>query len=141
MILADRGLTSDAALTTCGRKSRTYCLIRQGILLLMAQRTIVSFIDDLDGGEASQTVRFGLDGVEYEIDLSDENAAKLRTALAAYAEHGRKLSRSGRPYKLIKLGPSSQELRAWAKSHGYDVPNRGRIPRSIQDAYEKAHAA
>jgi hypothetical protein len=107
----------------------------------MAQRTIVSFIDDLDGGVASQTVRFGLDGVEYEIDLSDENAAKLRTALVAYTEHGRKLSRSGRPYKLIKLGPSSQELRAWAKSHGYDVPNRGRIPRSIQDAYEKAHAA
>jgi len=107
----------------------------------MAQRTIVSLVDDIDGGVASQTVKFGIDGVEYEIDLSDKNAAKLRKALVAYIEGGRKLSRSGRPYKLIKLGPSPQELRAWARSHGYDVPDRGRVPRSIQDAYDKAHAA
>jgi len=107
----------------------------------MAQRTIVSFVDDIDGGEASQTIKFGIDSVEYEIDLSDKNAAKLRKALAAYTERGRKLSRSGRPYKLIKLGPTSRELRAWAKSHGHDVPDRGRVPRSIQDAYDKAHAA
>jgi hypothetical protein len=107
----------------------------------MAQRTIVSLVDDLDGGAASQTVKFGVDGVEYEIDLSDKNAAKLRKALATYLAHGRKLSRSGQPYKLIELGLSSRDLRAWAKSNGYDVPDRGRVPRSIQDAYDKAHAA
>jgi hypothetical protein len=107
----------------------------------MAQRKIVSFVDDLDGGEATQTVKFGLDGVEYAIDLSDKNADDLREALAPFAAKGRKLSRSGRPYRLVKLGPSARDLRAWAKSHGLDVPERGRVPRSVQEAYDKAHAA
>ncbi|SRR6266498_516411 len=107
----------------------------------MAKRTIVNLVDDLDGGEATQTIDFGVDGVEYEIDLSDENAARLRAALATYIDHGRKLSRSGRPYRLIKVGSSSRDVRVWAKTNGYDVPDRGRVPRSVREAFEKAHAA
>lgn len=107
----------------------------------MAQRTIVSLLDDIDGGTATQTVKFGLDGVEYEIDLSDRNAAKLRKAVDPFTKHGRKLSRSGRPYRLVVVGPSSRDVRVWAKANGYDVPDRGRVPREIRDAYDKAHAA
>jgi hypothetical protein len=107
----------------------------------MAQRTIVSLLDDLDGGTATQTVKFGLDGVEYEIDLSDKNATKLRKALAKCTEHGRKLSRSGRPYRQVRVDPSSRDVRIWARANGYDVPERGRVPRDIREAYDKANAA
>jgi hypothetical protein len=107
----------------------------------MAQRTIVSLLDDLDGGKATQTVKFGIDGVEYEIDLSDKNAAKLRKALDPFAEHGRKLSRSGRAYRRIEVGPSPKDVRIWAKANGHDVPERGRVPRDIREAYDKANAA
>jgi len=105
----------------------------------MAQRTIVSLLDDLDGREAAETVKFGLDGVEYEIDLSDKNAAKLRKAFAPFVGHARKLSRSGRPYRHLQIGPASRDVRSWAKANGYDVPDRGRVPRDIRDAYDKAH--
>lgn len=107
----------------------------------MAQRTIVNLIDDIDGKAASQTITFGLDGVEYQIDLSDKNAAKLRRALDMYVSHGRKLSRSGRPYRRVEIGPSPRDLREWAKANGYDVPNRGRVPRKVAEAFAKAHAA
>jgi len=107
----------------------------------MAQRTIVSIVDDLDGGKATQTVKFGLDGAEYEIDLSDKNATKLRKTLTAYTEYGRKLSRSGRPYRRVKVAPSARDVRAWAKTNGYDVPQRGRVPRAVVEAYDSAHAA
>jgi hypothetical protein len=50
----------------------------------MAQQVQTLLIDDLDGGEAEETVRFGLDGTEYEIDLSAKNADALRKALAWY---------------------------------------------------------
>jgi hypothetical protein len=105
----------------------------------MAQRTIVSLVDDLDGREASQTVKFGLDGVEYAIDLSDKNADKLRKALAPFVGHGRKLSRSRRPHRQVQAGPSPRDVRAWAKDHGYDVPERGRVPRDVREAYDQAH--
>ena len=105
----------------------------------MAQRTIISLLDDLDGREAAETVKFGLDGVEYEIDLSGKNAAKLRKAFAPFVGHARKLSRSGRPYRQVQIGPASRDVRAWAKANGYDVPGRGRVPRDIRDAYDKVH--
>jgi hypothetical protein len=109
------------------------------IIWLMAQRTIVQLVDDVDGGEASQTVKFGLDGALYEIDLSEGNAKQLREALADFIANGRKLSRSGRPYRHVQLGPASRDVRAWAKAKGYKVPERGRVPREFVDQYEKAH--
>lgn len=107
----------------------------------MAQRTIISLIDDLDGRESTQTLKFGLDGIEYEIDLSDKNAAKLCKAFASCVENGRKLSRSGQPYRRVQIGPSPSVVRAWARANGHDVPDRGRIPRDVRVAYDKAHAA
>jgi Lsr2 len=104
----------------------------------MAQKTFVQLVDDIDGGEATQTVKFGLDGTQYEIDLSDENANKLRAALDDFVANGRKLSRSGQPYRHVQVGPASRDVRAWARAKGYDVPERGRVPREFVELYEKA---
>jgi len=80
----------------------------------MAQRTIVSLIDDLDGGSAIETITFGLDGMSYEIDLSAKNASKMRKVLAPYVDSGRRLSRSGRPYRRAPVGHDPKAVRAWA---------------------------
>ncbi|MBK1785202.1 histone-like nucleoid-structuring protein Lsr2 [Prauserella cavernicola] len=113
----------------------------------MAQKVLVSLVDDLDGSEAEETVEFGLDGVSYEIDLSGENAEELRDALAQYVEHARRAGgrkRAGRPAVAKVPGRSAavdreqnQAIRAWARKNGYDVSDRGRIPSEVVDAYHK----
>ena len=108
----------------------------------MAQTVNIVLVDDLDGSEASQTVSFGLDGTTYEIDLGDKNAAALREALAGYIGHARKVGgagRRGRRTTVTALGPSSKEIRDWARSNGYDVSDRGRVSSEIRDAFEAAH--
>ncbi|CAL9459999.1 Nucleoid-associated protein Lsr2 [Streptomyces sp. enrichment culture] len=105
----------------------------------MAQRVVVTLSDDIDGGEASETVAFGLDGKTYEIDLSEENAEKLRTALAPYVTAGRKRAKSGRTFTHTSVAPDPRAVRAWAESNGFDVPARGRIPRKVYDAFNEAH--
>ncbi len=108
----------------------------------MAQKVNIVLVDDLDGSEASQTVSFGLDGTTYEIDLGDKNAAALREALAGYIGHARKVGgagRRGRRTTVTALGPSSKEIRDWARSNGYDVSDRGRVSSEIRDAFEAAH--
>lgn len=114
----------------------------------MAQKVLVSLVDDLDGSEADETVEFGLDGINYQIDLSSENAEELRDALAQYVEHarragGRKRS-SGRPSaKTTAARPASvdreqnQAIRAWARKNGFQVSDRGRIPSEVVEAYHK----
>jgi nucleoid-associated protein Lsr2 len=107
----------------------------------MAQKVQVLLVDDLDGGEASETVSFSLDGVSYEIDLSSNNASKLRKDLAAYIDHARKASGVGRR-RRSRTGPGrerSAEIRSWAKQRGYKVNERGRIPAAIVSEYEAAH--
>ncbi|WP_326597816.1 histone-like nucleoid-structuring protein Lsr2 [Streptomyces sp. NBC_01803] len=106
----------------------------------MAQRVVVSLADDIDGGEASETVAFGLDGKTYEIDLSPRNAEKLRTALAPFVEAGRKRARSGKTFHHTEVAPDPRTVRAWAGSHGMGVPARGRIPKKVYDAFNEAHA-
>ncbi len=98
----------------------------------MAQRIQTLVIDDIDGGEAEGTVRFGLDGAEYEIDLSAGNAEALRKALARYVEAARRApgaprrpSRNGRRAGGNEL--NSTEVREWAKAQGIDVKDRGRV--------------
>jgi nucleoid-associated protein Lsr2 len=97
----------------------------------MAQKIQTLFIDDLDGSEAEGTVRFGLDGTEYEIDLNAEHAAKLRAALAQYAEAARRAPGTRRPARsgrrATSSGLDSTEVRDWAKSQGIDIKDRGRI--------------
>lgn len=104
----------------------------------MAQKVQVLLIDDLDGGEAEETVSFGLDGSTYEIDLSSDNAAKLRAALAPYVEVARRASAKRTPRGKQRTTPTkdrSAEIRAWAKAAGKQISDRGRIPQAIVDEY------
>ncbi|MGW7007434.1 histone-like nucleoid-structuring protein Lsr2 [Streptomyces sp. NPDC054933] len=110
----------------------------------MAQKVQVLLVDDITGGEADETVTFALDGATYEIDLTTENADKLRGLLAEYVDAGRKTGgRSrGRGRTVRTVAASSQDtakIRAWAKENGYEVNDRGRVPATIREAYEKAH--
>ena len=110
----------------------------------MAQKVNIVLVDDIDGSDATETISFGLDGTSYEIDLNDKNAAKLRDALAGYVGHARKVgaaSRRGRkslpPPRPV--APSAREIRDWARSNGYDVPDRGRVSADVRAAYDAAH--
>ncbi len=105
----------------------------------MAQRVVVTLSDDIDGGEAAETVTFGLDGKSYEIDLNLANAKKLRKTLAPYVAAGRRQARSGKTFKHTSLAPDPAVVRAWARSHDFDVPPRGRIPKRVYEAYNQAH--
>jgi hypothetical protein len=108
----------------------------------MAQKVKIILVDDLDGGSADETVRFGLDGVGYEIDLSSGNAAELRSAVERFVGHARKTS-GGRPTRTkISSGRNqdSAQIRQWARDNGYAVNSRGRIQAEIQEAYHKANS-
>ena len=104
----------------------------------MAQRVVVTLSDDIDGGEAAETVAFGLDGKAYEIDLSAANADRLRDALGPYLQAGRRRSRSGKTYQHTAVAPDPAAVRAWARSNGMDVPPRGRIPKKVYEAFTAA---
>ena len=106
----------------------------------MAQKVTVELEDDLDGGPAEQTVRFGVDGAEYEIDLSTKNAAALRRKLAPFIDHARKAGRGARrrPGRTAASRGRSADIRAWAKDQGIAVSERGRIPASIAEQHEAA---
>ena len=112
----------------------------------MAQKMQVLLIDDLDGGDAAETVSFALDGVGYEIDLNEGNAARLREALAPWVGHARKAGRTGAPQRPRGggsgsgggAGGESAAVRAWARENGHTVSERGRIPSSVVEAYRAA---
>jgi len=114
----------------------------------MAQQTTVRFVDDLDGSEAVGTVSFSLENRTYAIDLSDENTDKLREALAPFIEHARQIGRgSGRGRgqhqpSTEKHTRSNREethaIREWARQNGHQVSDRGRIPKSVLEAYQAA---
>ncbi|PRH78107.1 hypothetical protein C6N75_16695 [Streptomyces solincola] len=112
---------------------------------------MVTLFDDIDGGEAAETVVFGLDGKSYEIDLNPANAKKLRKALAPYVAAGRTQAGAGRGRRPgsargtragqgshTTLDPDPAAVRAWAQSNKLDVPARGRIPQRIYDAFHAA---
>ena len=113
----------------------------------MAQRVEILLIDDLDGGQASQTVRFALDGRALEIDLSDTNATRLRKAFEPYVSAGRRLgARTGTSRRTaVSAGTSGMtkaelaNVRAWARSNGYEISERGRVKGALLDAYHAAH--
>ncbi|MFF1832407.1 Lsr2 family protein [Paenarthrobacter sp. NPDC089714] len=109
----------------------------------MAQKVKIILVDDLDEGAADETVRFGLDGVSYEMDLSTANAASLRQALEPYVAKARKTSSSGRATRGRATAARSQDsaqIRQWARDNGYTVNSRGRIQAEIQEAYQKANS-
>ncbi|MEU6822919.1 Lsr2 family protein [Streptomyces atriruber] len=111
----------------------------------MAQKVQVLLVDDLDGGEADETVTFALDGKSYEIDLTTANADKLRGALEDFVKAGRRTGgrgSSGRGKARAAAASGGQDtaaIRAWAKENGFEVNDRGRVPASIREAYEKAN--
>ncbi len=106
----------------------------------MAQKVNIILVDDLDGSDANETVSFGLDGTTYEIDLNDKHAAKLRDSLSGYIGHARKVTASRkRKGSATTTGPSARELRDWARSNGFEVSDRGRVPAEVREAFDAAH--
>ena len=102
----------------------------------MAQKILVSLIDDIDGSEADETVSFAFDGVSYEIDLSSHNAELFRRVLAPYILRARRTVSQRRSVTRSEPGRElSSEIRKWAKRHGHKVSERGRIPASITRQY------
>ncbi|GHJ11541.1 Lsr2 family protein [Micromonospora humidisoli] len=110
----------------------------------VAKQIIHKLVDDLDGGDADETVKFALDGVQYEIDLSNSNADKLRDVFAPYVAAGTRVGRGG-----VVVGgraargrggatadrEQNKAIRSWAKKNGKDISDRGRIPQEIVDEY------
>lgn len=112
---------------------------------MMAQKVQVILLDDLDGGDADETVSFALDGASYEIDLSTANATKLREVLAPYVASARKSAAAkrgrGRAASTTRSSRSdTTAIRDWAREQGLKVSDRGRIPSDILAKYEAANA-
>ncbi len=112
----------------------------------MAQKIQTLFIDDIDGGAAEGTVRFALDGTDYEIDLNAKHSEELRSALGRYVSHARKVGgsarRAGRAAGRASRGGGSAlnttEIRNWAREQGYDIKDRGRVPADLVAKYQAA---
>jgi hypothetical protein len=106
----------------------------------MASQTIVELIDDVDGKPADETVTFGLDGREYEIDLSEKNAKALRKALEPWAEAARRVGgrRSRSATTRVETGVDTAAVRAWAASNGIELSSRGRLPKDVVEQYRVA---
>lgn len=109
----------------------------------MAQKVQTFFIDDLDGSEAEGMVLFGLDGTQYEIDLSTDHAKELRMTLARYIDAGRMVTGSARRAsqngrRTPATGISNSEARIWAKAHGVEVKEPGRVPADVVAQYRAA---
>lgn len=113
----------------------------------MAKQVTVTLIDDVDEVPAAETVRFGLDGRAYEIDLSDANAHKLRRQLSSWIEHsrpagflgGRGAGDSSPKRRGAADRAHSAAVRRWAKEHGYEISDRGRISSEVVQAYDAAN--
>jgi nucleoid-associated protein Lsr2 len=112
----------------------------------VAQKVQTLFVDDIDGSAAEGTVRFGLDGTDYEIDLNTEHAQALRDALAQYISAGRRASgaarrpaRGGR--RASANGVNTTEVREWARAQGMEVKDRGRIPAELVVKFKAAAAS
>ncbi|MFE3102066.1 histone-like nucleoid-structuring protein Lsr2 [Nocardia tengchongensis] len=112
----------------------------------MAKKVTVTLVDDYDGeSKADETVFFSIDGNDFEIDLSNKNAGKLREALEPWSEKARKVGRSTKR-KVAAAGRTrpavdreeSTAIREWARAQGHQVSSRGRIPAEIVEAYQRA---
>jgi nucleoid-associated protein Lsr2 len=111
----------------------------------MAQKIHTLFIDDIDGGEADGTVRFALDGTEYEIDLNTKHSEELRSALEKYVSHARKVSNRTGSRPTVARGTSRRSssvdtvaVRAWARENDINVKERGRVPADVLAKYQAA---
>jgi len=109
----------------------------------MAQRTVVRLTDDLSGGEIAagkgETVTFSLDGLSYEIDLTAKNASVLRKVLRPYIEAGRPIKGSRRRPTRTRVAADTRTVKQWARANGYQVRDRGRIPKAVRAAFDAAN--
>ena len=108
----------------------------------MAQRVRIELTDDLVGTPADETLTFAIDGVTYDVDLTSDNAEKLRASLAPYIAAGRRVAgrQSTRKAKgAAASGPSANEIRQWARERGMEVSERGRVSDQVKAAYQAAH--
>jgi hypothetical protein len=110
----------------------------------VAQQVQTRLVDDLDGSEAVETITFGLEGRQYEIDLSTDNAARLRDSLAAFVAAGRRSGTAARSRSNgVKASPTASDrehtsaVREWARQNGHQISDRGRIPNSVLEAYQR----
>jgi hypothetical protein len=105
----------------------------------MAKRTQIILIDDLDGSAADETVTFALDGVNYEIDLSSSNAARLRETFAPFAAVATRVGGRRKAGRRSGSDSGATDIRAWALGQGMSVSTRGRVSAEVRAAYEAAH--
>jgi len=107
----------------------------------MAQRTIVHLVDDVSGDDADETISFALDGQPYEIDLSADNAARLRESLSEFVASARKAGVASRAPRRSsgRRANGTSDVRAWARENGFTISERGRIPSNVIEAYQAAH--
>lgn len=119
-----------------------YALFNEWNGVHVAQKIQTLFIDDLDGSEAEGTVRFALDGADYEIDLNAKHADELRKTLARYIEAARRGSgaarRPARSGRRAASGLNTTEVREWAKAQGIEVKDRGRVPAELVVKFKAA---
>jgi hypothetical protein len=109
--------------------------------MLVAQKVQTLYIDDIDGSEAAGTVRFGLDGVDYEIDLNAEHTGNLHAALRTFIDHARKVggtSRRAPRGRRAGTAVDTTAVRSWARQQGIDIKDRGRVPADVVAQYEAA---
>ena len=109
----------------------------------MAQKVLVQLLDDLDGSEASNTRRFGWEGSDYEIDLSEKNDAALVKLMEKYVVAGRRLGKNptharGRALNRVATDVDASAVRAWAAANGVTVSAKGRIPAAVIEQYRAA---
>jgi hypothetical protein len=105
----------------------------------MVSRTTVELLDDIDGKPAAETVTFGLDGREFEIDLSEKNAKALRKVLEPWASSARRIGgRKTRSTTAVATGVDTKAVRAWAASNGIEISTRGRISGDVLEQYQAA---
>jgi hypothetical protein len=110
----------------------------------MAQRVVVRLTDDLSGAEIpagkGETVTFDLDGTSYEIDLTAKNASVLRKALRPYVEAARPVKGARRPRPVrTRIAADPHTVKQWARANGYQVNDRGRVPKAVVAAFEAAN--
>lgn len=112
---------------------------------MLKKYQVTKMVDDTDGSEATRTIKFSIDGAHYEIDLSDKNADKFREAFAPYIANGRRVTsrKSSRKTGSASTGRAQRqnaaEIRAWGIEKGYLKSARGRLGKTVIDAYEAAH--
>lgn len=115
----------------------------------MAQKVIVDVVDDIDGSPDALPVEFSLDGTNYEIDLNEANAERLRNALAEFVDAARRTGGRIKRAPVVSINgrkpatadpEQKKDMRRWARENGYEISDRGRIPKEIMDAYQEALA-